>query len=209
MKVPSFFANIAHTAAARDRASRPVQASQSWKRARRRGATTIEMTLVGIPLIFTLISIFEISRGMWNYQTLAYAAKEGVRFASVHGINCVSNNNNCPVTIGQVASYVQKAGVGLDPSTTKLIFLSSASSDSSGGTITWNTDATCSLASCETGALAGTDWPPPSASKQGSLIRITITTPFHSALAMFWPGSRPVSFAQVTLSGGSADEVQF
>ena len=40
----------------------------------------VEMTMVGIPLIFMLLAIFEMSRGMWMYHTLSYAVKNGVRF---------------------------------------------------------------------------------------------------------------------------------
>ena len=64
------------------------------KRRSRAGQAMVEFTFVGIPLMFTLISIFEVSRGMWIYHTLAYSVKNGVRFASVHGINCV----NCTAT---------------------------------------------------------------------------------------------------------------
>ncbi len=63
-----------------------------------RGSTVIEMTLVGIPIIFTLISVVEISRGMWMYHTLAYAAKNGVRLAVVHGRNCI-NVKSCPPSV--------------------------------------------------------------------------------------------------------------
>src|SRR5579871_5563504 len=77
-------------------------------RLKRSGQSLIEFTLVGIPLIFVLISVFEISRGMWIYHTLAYSVKNGVRYASVHGINCVGsatnsklqNPNNCTVNMG-------------------------------------------------------------------------------------------------------------
>ena len=69
--------------------SQRLSSGRSPARRRRRGATMLEMTLVGIPTIFILISIFEISRGIWMYETLAYAAKAGVRFASVHGADCV------------------------------------------------------------------------------------------------------------------------
>ena len=41
-------------------------------RNRERGTTLLEFTLVGIPLIFLLISTVEISRGMWQYHTLAH-----------------------------------------------------------------------------------------------------------------------------------------
>ena len=40
-------------------------------RNRLRGSATIEMALVGIPIIFTLSSRFEMARGMWIYHTLA------------------------------------------------------------------------------------------------------------------------------------------
>ena len=39
-------------------------------RSRCGGQSLVEFTLVGIPLIFVLISVFEISRGMWMYHTL-------------------------------------------------------------------------------------------------------------------------------------------
>ena len=54
----------------------PKRGSSNDRRAQR-GATTIEMTLVGIPIIFLLISTFEISRGMWMYNTAATAVREG------------------------------------------------------------------------------------------------------------------------------------
>lgn len=90
------------------------------------------MTFVGIPLILTLVSIFEISRGMWIYSTLAYAVKDGVRYASVHGVNCINNppgvTNSCEIHISDVAATIQNAGVGLDPATTVVTFIAGASS---------------------------------------------------------------------------------
>ena len=54
---------------------------------KRRGNSMIEFTLVGIPLMFVLISIVELSRGMWIYHTLAHAVKEGTRYTAVRGQN--------------------------------------------------------------------------------------------------------------------------
>jgi hypothetical protein len=95
----------------------------------RRGQTMLEFTLVGIPLMFVLISIFEISRGMWTYHTMAFAVKDGVRFASVHGINCInttgsggSDPNNCATTIAVIAQKIRDAGVIFDPTQTALTF---------------------------------------------------------------------------------------
>lgn len=161
-----------------------------------RGATTVEMTLVGIPIIFMLISIFEISRGMWVYHTLSYAVKEGVRFATVHGKNCGTVGaivNTCTKTMADVAAVIQAAGVGLDPSTTMLTF-------TAGGAAS----APCSMNACP-----ATLWPPAGSNDPGKSIQIDITTPFQSALAMFWPGAKPVSFASVNFGATSMDTIQF
>jgi Flp pilus assembly protein TadG len=166
----------------------------------RRGAVTVEMTLVGIPLIFILISIFEISRGMWMYHTAAHAANEGARFAIVHGVNCVTATgitNACTKTVADIALVVQNAGVGLDPATTNLTLTSPAP----GGTA-----VTCTLTACASNA---TVWPPSGTNAVGTVIEVSITTPFRSALAMFWPGAANVRFGLVNLGAKSRDAIQF
>jgi Flp pilus assembly protein TadG len=42
----------------------------SRRKRTRRGSSILEFVLVGIPIIFVLISLFEISRGMWTYHTM-------------------------------------------------------------------------------------------------------------------------------------------
>jgi len=164
------------------------------------------MTLVGIPIIFILISIFEMSRGMWIYDTAAHAAREGVRFAIVHGFNCVPTapvTNDCgtgtpkPYTIAGVAQVIQNAGVGLDPATTTVTF----TAPSPGGAA-----VTCTLTAC---AAITSTWPPAGQNAVGTIIQIDISTPFNSALAMFWPGAGKVSFSAVNLGATSMDAIQF
>jgi len=177
------------------------------RRRSRRGSTTLEMTFVGIPLIFTMISIFEISRGMWIYHTLAYSVKEGVRFAIVHGVDCVYNPpavlNHCQVTAAQVAAVIENAGVGLDPTATTVTFCAPANTTTGPCTGT-----TCALNSCP-----ATQFPPATplgVNYPGQTIEIDIKTPFKSALAMFWPGTRGVgSFAVTQFSASSSDQIQF
>src|SRR5438105_301282 len=91
-------------------------------RLRQRGQAIVEFTLIGIPLMFVLISVFEVSRGMWIYHTLAHSVRDGVRYASVHGINCGQNGNTCTVTMRQIAAVIRDAGVGLDPASTNVSF---------------------------------------------------------------------------------------
>src|SRR6266853_2478538 len=101
-------------------------------RRKQRGQSMVEFTFVGIPLLFVLISIFEVSRGMWMYHTMAYAVKVGVRYAIVHGGNCGKNGNTCKVNLGpssdatSIAGVIRNAGVGLVPTTTLLTFTSLA-----------------------------------------------------------------------------------
>ena len=157
----------------------------------------IEFTLVGIPMIFVLISVFEISRAMWNYHTLAYAIKEGSRYAIVHGSGCTSDPmNSCQITLGQVAQRIQDAGIGLDPTQLNLTFTSSGNS------------ITCTLSNCLANPTA---WPEAPKNNPGSTIAIRASLPFQSALAMFWPGTAGagISLPTVYLAASSSDIIQF
>jgi Flp pilus assembly protein TadG len=138
------------------------------------GTSLVEFTLVGIPMIFLLVSTFEISRGMWTYHTLAYGVKEGTRYAAVHGLTCATAPNTCTVTVAQVAQQVQNATAGLLSSQMNLTFTSL------GGTFT------CTLANCLTNNAV---WPAAPGNAIGSNIEIDATYPFQSAIAMFWPGA--------------------
>jgi Flp pilus assembly protein TadG len=171
---------------------------------RQGGQALVEFTFVGIPMMFVLISIFEISRGMWVYDTLSYAVKQGVRYAIVHGQNCTKNGNNCPVNLGPatgvcnntnstIAEVIRCAGVGLDLRQTTLTFTSQVST----------------LGPYALNAVPGTQWPPPNGNQSGQPITIEIRTPFNSAIAMFWPGAQRVNFASGILPASSSDQIQF
>ena len=166
---------------------------------RRRGQTLVEFTFVGIPVMFVLISIFEMSRGMWVYHTLANAAKAGVRYSIVHGINCGKNGNSCTKTITDVNQVIRDAGVGLDISKTLVTY-------SLGSGATKSTVAACTLdLTCSAGS-SGTVFP---VAQKGDPISIDIVTVFRSAMVFFWPGAKIVSFATANLPAGSSDNVQF
>lgn len=160
----------------------------------------MEFTLVGIPLIFALISIFEVARGMWIYHTLASAVTQGTRYTSVHGLNCTSaDGNSCATTIAGIATIIQYSGVGLLPSQLSLTFTSNA-----GATIT------CTLQDCLSGSQASTSWPPANANLPGMDVVISATYPFSSAIAMFWPGSGPGTvFPTFNLPATSTERIQF
>lgn len=168
------------------------------KRKRTAGSTILEFTLVGIPLIFLLISIFEISRGMWVYHTLAAAINTGARYASLHGQGCSQNGYNCAIEVKDVAAKIAASAPGLSADALTVTLTSAAS-----GTVTCNP-----LSSCLANAAA---WPPAVSHENapGAEILITGSYLFRSALAMVVPGSSPIAFAATNLGASSRQVIQF
>jgi Flp pilus assembly protein TadG len=159
----------------------------------------LEFTLIGIGLIFALISFFEMARGMWTYQNLAYAVREAARYAAVHGKDCASPNT-CRVSVGQIVGVLQSAGVGLDPNQTT-VTLTSASGATTNGTVT-------SLLS------NSTNWPPSTPATDyadGQPVKIKASYPFQTVLAMFWPGAGgPLNDSQTfNLAASSTELIQY
>lgn len=161
----------------------------------------LEFALVGIPLIFVLISTFEMARGMWIYHTLAYAVREGTRFTAFHGYDCTgAAGNSCSKTIADIAGQVRRSGVGLLPDQLSLTFTANAG--------TANAPAvSCVLRDC---LLNTTVWPPNGANYPGMDVQTSAVYPFSSAIAMFWPGAGSgVEFPTVNFPAASQEEIQF
>ena len=166
-----------------------------------RGNALLEFTLFGIPVIFVLISIFEIARGMWIYHTVAHAVRQGTRFVIVHGQNCATLPNACQKTVAQIAAVIRDAGVGLVPDDLT-VTMSNAS-----GTTVFNSVGPALLSAHLTNT---TPWPAGSGSAPGNDIVITARYPFRSAVALFWPGAgRPIIFPTFNLPATSRDRIQF
>jgi hypothetical protein len=162
-----------------------------------RGNAAIEMTLVGIPVMFLLVCVFEISRAMWVYSTMAHAVSAGVRYAVVHGQNCVLTpplTNNCSRTIGQLSTLIKNNGIGMEGDRTTLVFTAG------------NSTTTCVLNTCVSNA---TVWPPSGSNGIGRPLQIKASAPFRTGLAMLWPGQRVVSFAPFNVGATAGERVRF
>ena len=73
-----------------------------------RGSQLIEFGIVSI-LFFTLVfGTMEFGRAMWTYDTIAHAAREGVRYAIVRGAE-----SGRAATATDVESYVQSRAMGM------------------------------------------------------------------------------------------------
>ena len=173
---------------------------------RQRGNAIIEFTLVGIPVIFAIISIFEMSRGMWLYHTLAASVREGTRFAIVHGNNCNIPPSNCAVRVRDIAERIRLYAVGLPPGEIRNVRFSTSS----------RTLATyASLQECladdtyfPSAAPGGAE--DPGGARQMSYVEISAVYPFQSAIAMFWPGAgRGQNSGTFLLPASSKEYIQY
>jgi Flp pilus assembly protein TadG len=61
------------------------QAKYSARQHRQRGQAAVEFALVVVFLVVLLVSILEMTMFIYTYAALTNAAKEGVRYAIVHG----------------------------------------------------------------------------------------------------------------------------
>jgi Flp pilus assembly protein TadG len=166
------------------------------KQTSRAGNALVEFTLVGIPLMFVLISTFEMARGMWLYHTLVNAVKSGTRYASVHGQLCATSPNNCTVRIKDVAAQIQNAGVGLDPAQLNLTFTTQGAAP-----------VACLLSDCLNN---NTICPDSTANLIGNYIQIDGRYPFTSAIAMFWPGAGGTAPpGTINLPAASRERIRF
>ena len=78
-------------------------------RLRQQGSSMVEFALVFMIFLMMAVGVLEIGRGIWAYNTLAHAARQGARFAMIRG----SQN---PATADQIRTVVRNAAVGLNPS---------------------------------------------------------------------------------------------
>ena len=161
----------------------------------RSGEVLVEFTLVGLPLMFVLISTFEMARGMWNYDTLAFAVRTGARYAAAHGKICTTGGNTCSATVSSVAHAIADAAVGLPPQSFSVV-------------LTPATAAATTCAPVSSCFSTATVWPPSGDNAPGKDIRISATYVFRSALAMFWPGAGKVNFGIFTLGAWTRQPMQ-
>ena len=83
----------------------------------RRGSTVVEFSLVFVLFLVLILGVMEIGGAVWTYTTVAFAARQGARFAMVHGnANPVLDGQGNDVTDTQVQAFVKANAVGLDQS---------------------------------------------------------------------------------------------
>jgi Flp pilus assembly protein TadG len=90
-----------------------LQQNHSRSHDARRGSSMVEFSLVFTILLTLVLGIFELGRTIWNYNTIAYAARQASRYASVRSNLGDPNYTASP---NPIDSVVLANAVGLDPS---------------------------------------------------------------------------------------------
>jgi len=163
-----------------------------------RGAAFLEFTLAGIPVIFLVISTFQMALGMWNYYNLARAVNQTARFASLRGADCSSDSNSCGTTVGALTTLLTTEAVGIPPSNLTVTLVTD-----SGAVTTCDPVTNCTS--------SGSAWPPSTHddNSRGKKVTVTAKYPFHSALAMFWPGAGSSQIGTVNFPATSTQLILF
>jgi Flp pilus assembly protein TadG len=78
-----------------------------------RGTTALECALVSPLVILLLIGMLILGLGVFRYQQLQSLAREGARYASVHGPQYASENNTSQASTSTVLTYVDGLAAGL------------------------------------------------------------------------------------------------
>ena len=163
----------------------------------------LEFTLVAIPVIFVLIGIFELARGMWLYNSMAHGVKEATRFAIVHGNNCSVLPNSCTVTIGRICGILQYHAAGLPAGSVVNVSLRRSTS----------THPFSNLTACLASTTVFPSQVSPAAlnpgGDQGQWVEIKASYRFTSALAFYWTGQHGFTFGRFDLGAVSRERIQY
>jgi len=105
------------------------------------GAATIEFAITSTILFMSIFGVIGFSLAVFAHHQVSEAAREGTRYAMVHGNTCSNNGSSCAATAAEIQTYVQ--GLALTGITaSSLSVTTSYSAYPSGATCTPNANCT-------------------------------------------------------------------
>lgn len=75
------------------------------------GTAIVEFSLLLPVLLLLVLGLFDVARAVWQENTLAYAAREGTRYAIVHG--SASESPAGPANTAPISEAVTGAAIGV------------------------------------------------------------------------------------------------
>ena len=151
----------------------------------RRGQAIVEFALVAPIFILSLLALIEFGRAVYSIQMLHNAAREGARYAIVHGSGsfCPSGPmpagqpNNCDPLAENVKQAVRDFAIGIIGSNSSAFVV----------TVCYTKQHDQTPNTCPDGN-AGNDFGQDGADNQrGSAVRITVSLPYASLLQPYVP----------------------
>ena len=166
----------------------------------RKGNATLEFTLVGLPLIFVLISVASMCFGMYTLHTIQEAVEQGARYVATHGSGCSSGSNSCALTVGTIADAVASGAPGVIKGSLNVTLIPNSG--------TANQTTCYPVSSCHGNS---TVWPPSTNGDNapGNDIRILADFTYTSPIAMFWPGAGSTRIGTLTFHAISRQRLMF
>jgi len=143
---------------------------RSRKKRNEKGQAAVEFALTIVLVFFFIIAIIELVMFIYTYNVVAEAAKEGVRYAIVHGSgNTSASGPTCPANCAAITGDASAGGV-------VKTYAQFAFHDTSGTNMTVTADYNPSGAN---GATA--------CNKSPCLVRVTIAYPYRPFFGLSWP----------------------
>ena len=166
----------------------------------RRGNTILEFTLVGLPLLFLIISIACMCFGMYTLHTVQQSVEQAARYVVTHGSTCSAGTNSCGLTVSQIASAVSSSAPGLVRNSLNVTLVPNSGT---GNQITCNP-----VSSCYGNSAA---WPPSlnGDDSPGNDIKILADFNYTSPIIMFWPGAGTSKIGSLTFHAMSRQRLMF
>ncbi len=94
----------------------PQDGPAQRRRRGEQGATMVETALSMLILLAILFGLIEMCLALYSYYFLSDAAREGTRYAIVHGSTCMVSGVSCTMTASQIDTYVKDLGYpGINP----------------------------------------------------------------------------------------------
>jgi len=156
---------------------------------RESGQAMVEFMLV-ISVIFILfVSMLQTMILLHSYNTLADAAKEGVRYAIVHGTGLTSAYCSGPgnPSVSPVLICTDAAGANVVSQVTSFAALSLQSVPASDVTVCYDPDSTKSPPTCTSGANTNNPAFGAACSAAGCLVRVTVSHAYTPLFGLGWP----------------------
>ncbi len=167
---------------------------------RRAGNAQIEFALCGVFVVFLLISIADMARGLWINHTLAEAVRDGTRYAITRGDRY--RDKDAPygrladARLQDVVRAVWRSAIGLERGRLNLRF-----EGPPGAVIKCEPSTACENI---------TDfWPPDGSAAKNIEIAISATYPYNSLVVMYFPGTSPVQFGNYILGSTARERIVF